>query len=454
MKKSIFVFGFIFSICLIEAQEVKLSIKDVMKIASKENYNLKQSRLDVASAIYQKQLIEKNKMPKISLDVSASVLNEMKTDNDPIVVSLPGLPPPNNVVTVPAVNQVTPDHLYKGELSITQPLYLGGAIKNGMESATRMQKNKQEILIQAKQEVLFQAIALYFNVVRAQKAYAVEEKISLLTKKNLEDIQIKYEAKAVTKYELIRAESDVLESEVAYNQAFSDLQNAKYELANVLHINPEFSLTDTFVFTDTEPQVDQEISNALKNRSDVKSFDSLIGAFDAQSKVVDSEYKPQVFIRATGGAQMPEMGLFGGDDQFGPTYQIGLGVQWVIFDGFKQENRKMSIENDKFKYKTQQLMLIEKIKEDVRKACLNISVTKKLYEISLKAQEKSAEVYGLVTVGYQNQKNTQLELLDARLQMSKSYRDLVNATFKHELARIQLIYLTGRLTEDMNPLAK
>ena len=157
----------------------------------------------------------------------------------------------------------------------------------------------------------------------------------------------------------------------------------------------------------------------------------MISAIDAQSKAVDSEYKPQVFFKATGGAQMPEMGLFGGSDNFGPTYQIGLALQWNLYDGFKKNSRKMILENDKFKSQAQKQLLIEKIKEEVRKACLNIVQSKKLVEISMKAQEKSGEVYSLVSVGYQNQKNTQLELLDARLQMSRSYRDLVNATFRH-----------------------
>lgn len=446
---------FTLSFSFAKPDENKLSIKDVMKLASKENYNLKQARLDVTAVLYQRQLVEKNKMPKIGLDVSASILNEMKTDNPPMSFTIPGVPPPTNVINVPPVNQVTPDHLYKGELSVIQPLYLGGAIKNGVDATLRLQKNKQDILIQVKQEILFQAIALYFNIVRAQKTLSVEERILALTQKNLSDMQIKYDAKTITKYELIRAESEVLESEVSFNQAVNELQNAKFELANVLHVAPDFTLTDSFSFTELEePNVELEINNALKNRSDIKSFDNLIASFDAQIRAVTSEYKPQVFIRAVGGMQMPEMGLFGGEDKFGPTYQIGIGAQWVLFDGFKQDSRKMSIENDKFKYRLQKSILVEKVKEDVRKSCVNLTVSKKLYAISLKAQEKAIEVYNLVTVGYQNQQNTQLELIDARLQMSKTYRDLVNATFKHELARIQLIYLTGRLTEDMNPLIK
>jgi outer membrane protein TolC len=432
------------------AEELQLSLKEAMRLASKDNYNLKLARNEVSSAIYQKQLVETNKYPKIGVEVSGFLVNEMKTKNDPIVVTLA----PGNVVTLPPFDTVTPDHLYKAELNITQPLYLGGSIKNNIEAASQLQKNKSDILIQAKQDVLFQTVASYFNVVRAKKSYSVEEKIINLSKKNLEDVTVKFEAKAVTKYELIRAESDVLEAEVSFNQAFSDLQNSKFELANILHISPDFVTTDSFAFVETSPEVEKEIANALKNRYDIKSFSKLINALEAQSKAISSEYKPQVFFRASGGGQMPEMGLFGGEDKFGPTYQVGLVVQWNIFDGFKKNKRIQSIENDKNKWKTQQQILTERIKEEVRKACLNIEQSKKLVEISLKAQEKAKEVYDLVTIGYQNQKNTQLELLDARLQMSKSYRDLVNATFRHELARVQLDYIAGKFSEETNPLVK
>lgn len=455
MNRNVIILLVLLGLCKLSyADEVKLSIKEAMKTAIKNNSSLKQARLDVLSASYQKDLVQTNKFPKIGIEVSGFLLNEMETDNDPISITLPGVPPPNNTVTAPAVNQKTPDHLYKAELSITQPLYLGGSIKNNLEATSQLQKNKADIMMQAKQDILFYTVAAYFNVVRAQKSYAVEEKILAMSKKNLEDIQVKYEAKAVTKYELIRAESDVLESEVTYNQAFSDLQNSKFELANLLHISPDFTTTDSFEFVECNPEVDKEIAYALKNRYDIKSFAKLANAFDAQAKAVDSDYKPQVFLRATGGAQDPEMGLFGGEDAFGPTYQVGLVVQWNFFDGFKKNARKQIIENDKFKYKAQQQILTEKIKEDVRKACLNILQTKKLVEISMQAQEKSGEVYNLVSVGYQNQKNTQLELLDARLQMSRSYRDLVNATFRHELARVQLDYIVGKFTEDTNPLIK
>jgi outer membrane protein len=455
MKKSIIVSFLVFNVFSFGfADEVKLSLKEAMKIVSKDNYNLKQARLEVSSAMYQKELVETNKYPKITFEVSAFLINEMETNNDPINITLPNLPAPNNTITLPPFDTITPDHLYKAEFSILQPLYLGGAIKNNLEATSRMQKNKTEISLQAKQDVLFQTVAAYFNVVRAQKSYAVEEKILLLSKKNLEDVMVKFEAKAITKYELIRAESDVLEAEVAFNQAFSDMENSKYDLANILQISPNFTLTDSFSFVDSEPDVEKEIATAIKNRYDIKSFGSLIGAFDSQAKAVDSEYKPQVFFKASGGMQMPEMGLFGGEDSFGPTYQVGLAMQWNIFDGSKKNSRKNIIENDKYKWKNQQLILIEKVKAEVRKACINIMQTKKLVDISIKAQEKSGEVYNLVVDGYQNQKNTQLELLDARLQMSKSYRDLVNATFRHELARVQLDYITGRFSEDMNPLVK
>lgn len=436
------------------ADELKLSIKEAMQTAVKNNNNLKQARLDVLSASYQKDLVKTNKYPKIGIDISAFIMNEQETDNDPMVITLPGVPPPDNTVTAPPFNMSTPDHLYKAELNITQPLYLGGSIKNNLEATSQLQKNKQDILMQAKQDILFQTVALYFNVVRAQKSYLVEDKIIQLSKKNLEDVQVKYEAKAVTKYELIRAESDVLEAESAFHQAYSDLQNAKIELANILHISPDFTPTDSFSLTESTPEVEKEIEFALKNRYDIKSFSKLVNAFEAQSDAVSSEYKPQVYLRATGGVQDPELGLLGGDNVFGPTYQVGIVVQWNIFDGFKKNARKQIIENDKYKWKAQQQLVIEKIKEEVRKACVNIAQSKKVVEISMKAQLKSGEVYDLVTTGYQNQKNTQLELLDARLQMSRTYRDLVNATFKHELARVQLAYITGRFTEDTNPLVK
>jgi|GEM_PF-6329465 len=455
MKKSILASILIFSFFNQNfADEIKLSLKEAMKIVSKDNYNLKQARLEVSSATYQKELVETNKYPKVTFEVSAFLINEMKTKNDPISFTLPGLPPPDNTVNLPPFDTVTPDHLYKAELTILQPLYLGGAIKNNLEATSRMVKNKSEILLQAKQDVLFQTVAAYFNVVRAQKSFDVEDKILQLSKKNLEDVLVKFEAKAITKYELIRAESDVLEAEIAYNQAYSDFENSKYDLANILQIAPNFTLTDSFAFVENDPDVEKEIAVAIKNRYDIKSYESLIGAFDSQSKAVDSEYKPLVYFKASGGVQMPEMGLFGGEDNFGPTYQVGLAVQWNVFDGFKKNSRKNIIENDKYKWRAQQLILIEKIKTEVRKACINIMQSKKLVETSIKAQEKSGEVYNLVVVGYQNQKNTQLELLDARLQMSKSYRNLVNATFRHELARVQLDYITGRFSEDMNPLSK
>lgn len=345
------------------ADDVKLSIKDAMKTAIKNNSSLKQARLDVLSASYQKDLVETNKYPKIGVDISAFMVNEMETNNGPSSITLPGVPPPDNIVTLPPFNTKTPDHLYKAELSIKQPLYLGGTIKNNLEATSQLQKNKQDILLQAKQDVLFQTVASYFNVVRAQKSYGVEEKIIAMSKKNLEDIQVKFEAKAVTKYELIRAESDVLEAEAAFNQASSDLQNAKFELANVLHISPDFTLTDSFAFVETEPEVEKEIAYALKNRYDIKSFAKLNSAFEAQSKAVDSEYKPQLFFSASGGVQNPEMGLFGGDDNFGPTYQVGLVMQWNIFDGFKKNARKQIIDNDKYRWKAQQQLLMEKIKK-------------------------------------------------------------------------------------------
>ncbi len=450
--KNIFIlfFGLVFisTTMVVADDDVKvITLEEAIKLSIKNNFSLKKARLEVLGSGYDRTIAESYKKPNVQFELSAFVKDKPEMEGEAFTIGAP----PNEMTVGPFSAFEMKHYTAQALISVTQPLYTGGQITSNIFSAKAIEENKLLLLEQTKQDLIFRTVVAYYNVIRALSSFEVEGKILTMTQKNLEDVQKKYDVKAITRYELIRAQSDVLEAESAGLVAERDYQASIIELANLLNIDPDFLTDGKLEYKEANPDVKFEITYALKNRSDLKSFSSLIDAQVGRVDAIKGEYMPQVNLHANAGVQAPEFGEMGGDDSAKEIWRVGVLVNWKLYDGSKKKNRVMAVENEQYVIKAEQQLLSERVKEEIRKTIVDLNILKKNVVISQSALEKSGEVYELVSLGYKNGSNTQLQLLDARLQVSKSYRDLVLVTFRYELSRARLVYLTGRMSESFDP---
>ena len=317
MKKVLFLL-ILFTSITVFSQE-KLSLETCYSLMYK-NYPLakqgdllaKQNELDLAS-------IATKKLP--TLELGAQTTYQSDVTQMPISI-------PNTTVETPNKDQ------YKATFSVNQLIYNGGVIdatkKVSEANLKEQQKNIEVRLHQLKKQVN----AYYFSIL------LFNEKIALLNaKKTLLETKLK-EVKAGIKFGVLLPTSDsVIEAELLkINQQLKDISLSENNLTASLS-----QLIGTPISAKTEfenPSITTNFNTTLK-RPEQALFQLQKEKIATSENLLSKQNSPNLMGFATGGYGNPGLNML--DNSFQTFYQLGVKLNWNVFDWNSNKKQRESL---------------------------------------------------------------------------------------------------------------
>jgi outer membrane protein TolC len=297
----------------------KLSLETCYSLLNK-NYPLakqgdllmKQNELDLAA-------ISTKKLPK--LELGAQTTYQSDVTQMPIEI-------PNTTVEAPNKDQ------YKATLSVNQLIYNGGLIdatkKVSEANLKEQQKNLEVNLYQLKKHVN----AYFFSVI------LFNEKTDLLqAKKTLLETKLN-EVKAGIKFGVLLPTSDnVIEAELLkINQQLEEISLTKNNLIESLA-----KLIGSPIASDTEfenPSITTNFNTEL-NRPELELFQLKKEKIQSSENLLSKQNAPNLMGFATGGYGNPGLNML--DNSFETFYQVGIKLNWNIFDWNSNKKQRESL---------------------------------------------------------------------------------------------------------------
>lgn len=317
MKKTFFLLLLFLSISMFSQE--KLSLETCYSLLNK-NYPLakqgdllmKQNELDLAA-------ISTKKLPK--LELGAQTTYQSDVTQMPIEI-------PNTTVEAPNKDQ------YKATLSVNQLIYNGGLIdatkKVSEANLKEQQKNLEVNLYQLKKHVN----AYFFSVI------LFNEKTDLLqAKKTLLETKLN-EVKAGIKFGVLLPTSDnVIEAELLkINQQLEEISLTKNNLIESLA-----KLIGSPIASDTEfenPSITTNFNTEL-NRPELELFQLKKEKIQSSENLLSKQNAPNLMGFATGGYGNPGLNML--DNSFETFYQVGIKLNWNIFDWNSNKKQRESL---------------------------------------------------------------------------------------------------------------
>jgi len=347
MKKIHFLL-FIFLTTTLFSQE-KLSLETCYSLLNK-NYPLanktdllaKQNELDLASIVTKK-------LPKIEFGAQTTYQSD--------VTQMP--------ISIPNVNVEPPNKdQYKATLSVNQLIYNGGLIdatSKVNEATFKIAQKQVEVnLHQLKKQVN----TYFFSIVLFSKKNDL-----LLAKKHLLEAKLN-EVKAGIKYGVLLPTSDsVIEAELLnIQQQLEEVSLNKNSLIESLAqlIGMPISKETTF-----ENPTIITVSNSELNRPELALFQLQKDKIETSEKVLSKQNAPNLIGFATGGYGNPGLNML--DNSFQTFYQVGLKLNWTVFDWNSNKKQRESLLLNK--------EIIEN-EEEIFQLNTNIELQQKLTEIN------------------------------------------------------------------------
>lgn len=416
------------------AQEKKmLTLDEAVQLGIQNSKSLKidAAKIEEATA----DLLEAKNRQLPDLKVSASYMYLPFAPN--INIKLPGVSAEGG----PKVNQVA-----FGSANLSLPLYSGGRIKYGIESAKYLVEASKLTTENDKVAIAYNVAQAYNNLFKASQSIKVlEENLTASTKRD--ETFLKLENNGVI------ARNDRLKANLQTSNIELQLLEAKnnYKIANInmdlllgLPETTEIEVDSDYI---NEKQVvktvDYYLNTAQLNRKDLQALQQQRKAASLGTKAAKAENLPSIAL--TGGYVAADVPKF---FTMYNAVNVGIGIQYNLSNLWKKNSSlKQSQAREKQLSATDE-MLNDNIKLEVNREYQNADYYKQRIAVFEKSSVQANENYRITKNKYDNGLATMTDLLDANAAQITASVGVINAKADAALAYRKLLQTTGTLTNN------
>lgn len=326
------------------------------------------------------------------------------------------------------------DQSYGHNVTLTQPIYTGGAIKSGIEIGKSYLSLMELSLDKIRKDIMLSTIQAYIDVYEAENTLDVLKKSKEALARNYEEQKEKYKLRLVTKPEFTEAERSLKAIEAEVIQQTSNIEIAKEALGNIIGVKDSSSI-EIVPFT-----VEEKFTKSINLKNDLDSlttrnteYQMALKQKEISKKNIDLEKadtRPKVSGVITYGTsdnkKMSEMSK-------GKNYNgtIGLNLSWQLFDW--GEN-KLDVEKAKRNYEIKEIEAeksLDDLKVGMKKVYYQLQALEKSLEAQKIAVEKAEEVYELEQERYSYRLITMRDLLDAETNLRQSRTNYISSKLRY-----------------------
>ena len=304
-----------------------------------------------------------------------------------------------------------------------------------------------------KQDIVFQTIFLYYQVINTEQLLKVAQEDLLREQKNFETISERNKLGAVTLADVYAQQVNLGNAELAEIRAKNNLETTKADLLYYLGLDvlEAYSFPDDFTSEELDKlnsnlgieykDVSGLVSDAMNNRFDYKSaLLQLESAYDGVT-IARSGHFPRLInsIGFSSFANKP------GDLFDSKSYSVGLTLSIPIFSGFSVSNQVEIATVNAMNQEVQLSDLERDIKRNIQKTNLDLQAAEKSLNVSEKNVEAAGENLRIEEEKYNLGSSRLLDVLVARTNSTNARTNYINAQFAYIVLSEQLKYYLGIL---------
>lgn len=426
-------------------EKIKLTLNEAINIALQKNVLIKQSENSLELSKSQILVSYGNLLP--SLNASSSV-TWSRSEDEGGVVTFGGL-------TFPLPPTKTESRSYSASISSGLILFDGLSNFYSISQSKTNYEAAQFKLKRLKQDIVFQTITKYVNVLKAKKLLEVQEDNLKWNQKSLETIVERNKVGQVTLADVYQQQVNYGNAELLAIQAKNNYEIARNDLLAFLSLDVALpyeiedlnidSLIDEMKKDDFEKNYNdftQLIKSALENRSDYLAQKLEVKSNQYAISIARGGHFPQLNASISANVRSNRLSDLGKSR----NYVAGLNLNIPIFNGWLVSNRVQLAEVN---YKNSLLNLDDmerSIKVSLKKSLLDLEASKKKLDVNNKNLLAATENRKINEEKYNLGANTLLNLLIANAQLVQAQSDLINSSFDYLITKKQIEYLIGTLS--------
>jgi len=432
INNSVLALSLFMGMAAINAQEKKqLTLDEAVQLGIQNSKNLKIDAAKIEEATADLLEAKNRQLPELKVSGSYMYLPLKPT----VDLKLSGVSGEGG----PEVHQVA-----YGSVNLSVPVYSGGRIKYGIQSAKYLVEASKLSTENDKIAIAYNVAQAYNNLFKANQSIKVLEE-NLTASQKRDETFLKLENNGVI------ARNDRLKANLQTSNIELQLLEAKnnYNIANInmdlllgIPETTEIEVDPNYIDEGSEVKtVDYYVNEAKENRKDLQALAQQRKAAELGTKSAKAENLPSIAF--TGGYVAADIPKF---LTIYNAVNVGVGISYNLSNIWKENSSLRQSQAREKQLAANDELLNDNIKLDVNREYQNTDYSKKRISVYEKAAEQANENYRITKNKYDNGLATMTELLDADAAQISANVGVINAKADAALAYRKLLQTTGTLT--------
>lgn len=329
-----------------------------------------------------------------------------------------------------------------GSANLSFPVFAGGRIKYGIESAKYLVEASKLSTENDKIAVAYNVAQAYNNLFKASQAIKLlEESLSASEKRDQSFIKLEDNG-VIARNDRLKAQLQTSNIELQLLDAHNNynIANINMDLLLGLADDTEIEIDPNYIREREVSTDSQYLAEAFKNRKDLQALDYQKRAVELGRKAAKAENLPTIAL--TGGyiaADIPKVLTVTN------AVNVGVGVQYNLANIWKKNSDVVKAEANAKQLDATNELLNDNITLDVKRDFQNEVFAYKKIDVYQRAVEQAEENFRITKNKFDNGLATMTELLDADTAKLSAQVNLINSKADATLAHKKLLQTTGNI---------
>jgi len=435
-----------------------LTLGDCITLASRRNPAIRAARYSQRAAKYKRKAAASSFLPVFKAEYAHTWLDERPTFEIPeqpgmtipggtqditIDMSAIGMPPVTVPVTFPDMNtpRIPAQQLPAGEdeidsltISVTQPLFAGGAIWQGYRLAKLQERVARLQAVNAYQQITHRTRTTFYGVLKARQFVRVAKKAVEMGESLKKRAQDFFEVGMIAKNQLLEAEVNLAQMRQNFTTARTSYDLARtglglligWEDKKLMEVKGELDLTTL------EFELDECIQAGLRDRPDIRIAQVQSEMARRAVKLERSNWVPQIALIGT---YKHETGSFSSDEDI---LSITIGAKWTFWEWGKKyynvRSSKIQARAASENYRMVRDLAILEIKQ----AYIKILQARANMTTASAVLSSGEENLRVVQARFDQQMATSFDVLKAQTLLTQAETNVISSTADYATARAEL----------------
>lgn len=362
----------------------------------------------------------------------AYIRNDQKTEAE-----FPTGPPPAPTQKIP----IQPLETKQAKATLSQPLDISGLLGASVDAARYSQVAAEADLAAARHQLALNVRSSYLHILQAREQRGVSQDAVDRLKEYLRLAKVRVDAGSAPKFDVIRAQTELVNAEQTLLAAQNAVRLAEVQLASVMGVrlaqDPVLDTPD--VAEKPLPALEALVEQAQKQRPEAVSDKAAVMAAERGIHIARRGLRPG--MRVDGNVNWNGTTTAFNNRQF--TADLMLSVSVPIFDSGITRGRVEQARAIAGATQAASEQTAITIRMEVEQACLNIENALKRLKSANANVTQAREGLRLANVRYESGVSTEIEVTDAQLALTEAQTNLVNARYDLLIAYARLARATA-----------